>query len=163
LKEVIKVEKIQPVRGYVSYLPYITDSLWEEFNETDLMTWDKQTNRPHWTQTAVDFSCALPITKKGDVSGEVNTKEENHQYWHPLNEMVSDYIDGYEFRGDGDYSPNKEERLLIEDCVCGLLEELPLGPQYKVVEFEYDSPGTCGEVSAIWVNGEKFDVKRRYP
>jgi|TARA_R110000851_G_scaffold41409_3_gene103973 hypothetical protein len=36
-------------------LPYITDELWEEFNETDLMTWDKTTGRPHWTQLAVDF------------------------------------------------------------------------------------------------------------
>jgi hypothetical protein len=40
-------------------LPYITDEMFEEFGDTCLMTWRKETNRPHWTQTAVDFMAAL--------------------------------------------------------------------------------------------------------
>ena len=40
-------------------LPYITDELWEMFNDTCLMTWDKETSRPNWTQLAVDFVCEL--------------------------------------------------------------------------------------------------------
>ncbi len=59
-------------------------------------------------------------------------KNENQIYWEKINETVSDYIDGYDFRGDGgDYTLSEKERILIEDCVAGLLGELPLGPQKK--------------------------------
>lgn len=57
----------------------------------------------------------------------------------------------------------EDERIIIQDCVSSLLEKLPLGPQYKSVQFEaacsgmkYSNPGACGEVAAVWVNGERF-------
>lgn len=46
------------------------------------------------------------------------------QFFVALHSFVDDYIDGYELRGDGDYTPNKMERFLIGDCVAGLLSEL---------------------------------------
>ena len=45
-------------------------------------------------------------------------------FWQTLNPFVDDYIDGYEFRGDWDYTPSEQERLLIADCVADLLDEL---------------------------------------
>lgn len=44
--------------GMVS-LPEITDELWEELKETDLMTWPRDKRCPHWTQTAVNFVAVL--------------------------------------------------------------------------------------------------------
>ena len=45
-------------------LPKITDELWEMFGETQLMTWDKANNRPHWTQDAVDIAAHLEIRER---------------------------------------------------------------------------------------------------
>ena len=45
-------------------------------------------------------------------------------FWQKLQSFVDDYVSGYEFRGDGDYTPNEKEQFLIEDCVAGLLHEL---------------------------------------
>ena len=47
------------------FLPYITDELYEEFCDTCLISWDKETDRPDWTQTAVDFVAQLPILVEG--------------------------------------------------------------------------------------------------
>lgn len=58
---------------YTTVLPEITDELWEEFNDTCLMTWNKTVNRPDWTQIAVDFACVIPVVssdslnKRGDI------------------------------------------------------------------------------------------------
>lgn len=41
-----------------------------------------------------------------------------------VSKSIDDYIDSYEFRGDGgDYTPNETEVLLITDAVIGLLED----------------------------------------
>ena len=40
-------------------LPVIDDDMWEMFNDTCLMTWDREANRPDWTQTAVDIVAYL--------------------------------------------------------------------------------------------------------
>lgn len=64
------------------------------------------------------------------------------EFWQKLNPFVGDYIDGYEFRGDWDYTPSEQERFLIDDCVAGLLDELsaegflcPLQPSSVVPEW----------------------------
>ena len=46
-------------KSKVLSLPYITDEMFDDFGETCLMTWDRVTGRPHWTQDAVDFACLL--------------------------------------------------------------------------------------------------------
>jgi len=40
------------------------------------------------------------------------------------------YVEGYEWRGDGDYTPNEQERTLIEDAIHGYVGEVEqvLGP-----------------------------------
>lgn len=39
-------------------------------------------------------------------------------------DFISDYVDGYELRGDnGDYIPTAQERYLIEDAIRGIIEE----------------------------------------
>ncbi len=43
----------------INTLPYITDEMHDALGDTCLMTWDRATNRPHWTQIAVDFCCIL--------------------------------------------------------------------------------------------------------
>jgi hypothetical protein len=49
-----------------------------------------------------------------------------------LSNIVDDYIDEYEFRGDaGDYSPNEQEVLLITDAIYGLLEDEALADHYR--------------------------------
>jgi hypothetical protein len=45
-------------------------------------------------------------------------------FWQELQSFVDDYVSGYEFQGDGDYTPNEKEQFLIEDYVAGLLYEL---------------------------------------
>ena len=40
-------------------LPVITDDLFDLFNDTDLICWNKTDNRAEWTQTAVDFAVEL--------------------------------------------------------------------------------------------------------
>lgn len=45
-------------------LPKITDELWEMFGETQLMTWDRENNRPHWTQDAVDITAYLETRER---------------------------------------------------------------------------------------------------
>ena len=47
-----------------TYLPIITPDLWDQFNDSCLMTWK---DGPHWTQTAVDFCAAIP-TKQQTVN-----------------------------------------------------------------------------------------------
>ena len=37
---------------------------------------------------------------------------------------VHAYVADYEFRGDGDYTPNETEKLLIEDAVAGAIGDL---------------------------------------
>lgn len=32
-----------------------------------------------------------------------------------------EYVDGYEFRGDGDYTPTDHEKALIEDAILGAI------------------------------------------
>jgi len=32
---------------------------------------------------------------------------------------VREYVEEYEFRGDGDYMPNDQEKTLIEDAILG--------------------------------------------
>lgn len=48
----IKAEGIREIG-----LPKIDDDMWEMFSDTSLMTWDRESNKPHWTQDAVDFVC----------------------------------------------------------------------------------------------------------
>lgn len=39
--------------------------------------------------------------------------------------MIADYVDSYCFRGDdGDYTPNENEQLLIEDALHGFFAML---------------------------------------
>lgn len=54
-------------------LPFITDELWEHFNETSLMTWDTERNRPHWAQDAVDFAACLEV--HSGKQNQSNSKE----------------------------------------------------------------------------------------
>lgn len=68
------------------------------------------------------------------------------EFWQKLQTFVDNYVSGYEFRGEGDYTPNEAERFLIEDCVAGLLHELgaegylnkPAHPQPAVPEGAYE-------------------------
>jgi hypothetical protein len=47
------------------------------------------------------------------------------KFWSEVDEFVTDYIEGYEFRGDdGDYMPSETEKFWITDCVSGLLQEM---------------------------------------
>ena len=54
-------------------LPIITDEIWLEYNETDLVTWDRESNKPHWTQIAVDFACTLKSSKQNDMGDKYPT------------------------------------------------------------------------------------------
>lgn len=38
--------------------------------------------------------------------------------------LVHEYVENYEFRGDGDYTPNEGECVLIEDAIHGFIAEL---------------------------------------
>jgi len=58
-------------------LPFITPEMWEEFNDTCLITWDQKTGRPDWTQTAVDF-CAVV---------EVRDYARREPFQNPINEV----------------------------------------------------------------------------
>ena len=41
-----------------------------------------------------------------------------------VQEYITEYLDGYEVRGDeGDYTPNEREAFLIDDAIQGLLAE----------------------------------------
>ena len=53
--------EIAELKARTTYLPYITDEMYEEFKDTCLMEWDTEINRPNWTQTAVDFCAVIPI------------------------------------------------------------------------------------------------------
>ena len=67
-----------------SSLPYITEELFDQFIETGLMAWDKETNRPGWTQEAVDFACCLPSKcKKLSLPGETVTLSSGEPCSHP--------------------------------------------------------------------------------
>lgn len=47
--------------------------------------------------------------------------------WPAINKVVEEYVDEYEWRGDGgDYTPTDFEQALISDAIYGLLELLPL-------------------------------------
>jgi len=48
-------------------LPKITDEMWEALNGTSIMTWDKENDRPDWTQDAVDFACFLKIRERAKI------------------------------------------------------------------------------------------------
>lgn len=52
-----QMDKAEPTRKCHLALPKITDEIWEDYNETSLMTW--KDGGPHWTQLAVDFACLL--------------------------------------------------------------------------------------------------------
>ena len=54
-------------------LPLITNELWDDFHETSLMTWDRDNNKPEWTQDAVDFACVL--------SAKLARVEETLEWW----------------------------------------------------------------------------------
>ncbi len=43
--------------------------------------------------------------------------------WDKLNRHVAEYVAEYEFRGDGDYTPNEVEKSLIYDSISGLIED----------------------------------------
>jgi len=65
------------------------------------------------------------------------------EFWKKLQSFVDDYIDGYEYCGEGDYAPNENEKFLIVDCVAGLLHELDSEGYFraqpaKVPEFKFD-------------------------
>lgn len=69
------------------------------------------------------------------------TPEQRTQWWAELRTIIDEYVDGYEFRGDdGDYSPNERERILIEDCVAGLIDELPLLKPWESVPSHHEQP-----------------------
>lgn len=50
-------------------------------------------------------------------------KETSQTAWDELGLFVDDFVNDYEFRGDGDYSPNENEKLLIKDCISGMLAD----------------------------------------
>jgi hypothetical protein len=78
---------------------------------------------------------------RGAEAVSVDLKE----YWQKLQALVDDYVSGYEFRGEGDYTPNEKEQSLIEDCIDGLLHELsaegylnkPAQPQAAMPKLEW--------------------------
>jgi hypothetical protein len=56
--------------------------------------------------------------------------EPQAQAWEKLEAAIDHYIEGYELRdcedGDGnsgDYTPTENERMLITDCIMGLLAD----------------------------------------
>jgi len=48
------------------YLPIITDEMFEMFNETCLMEWSKELNKPSWTQISVEFLAVLLTKEHGE-------------------------------------------------------------------------------------------------
>jgi hypothetical protein len=80
-----------------------------------------------------------PVRAQGAEPVANNRKE----FWKKLQSFVGDYIDGYEYCGEGDYAPNENEKFLIVDCVAGLLHELDSEGYFraqpaKVPEFKFD-------------------------
>lgn len=59
------------MKTVLRFLPKITDELWNQFCETDLMTWDRDRNIPSWTQTAVDFA-AIPLPNEEILDSPAN-------------------------------------------------------------------------------------------
>ena len=52
---------------------------------------------------------------------------------------IHDYVNNYEFRGDGaDHTPTEDERAMLEDVIAGYLASLPQEP-------------------AAWANGDELD------
>lgn len=80
-----------------------------------------------WTTIKAIWKKALEVVAAPAVQqAEPATQEQRSEWWHNLRSIVDGYVDGYEFRGDsGDYTPNEKERVLIEDCIAGLIDELP--------------------------------------
>lgn len=63
----------------------------------------------------------LATLRAGQAAKESSSKELEAA---KLHEIVSEYVDNYEFRGDaGDYYPSEQEKMLITDAIFGLLEE----------------------------------------
>lgn len=58
MEDIRCLEEQLQARPNTNALPVVTDEIWEELNETCLLTW--KDGKPHWTQTAVDFICCLP-------------------------------------------------------------------------------------------------------
>lgn len=56
IREAIEVLKAKE-SGQLVRLPKISQELWNDYNETCLMT--MKDGAPHWTQLAVDFACVL--------------------------------------------------------------------------------------------------------
>ncbi len=60
---------------------------------------------------------------------KINESQNDNSGTHSVQRQVScdfitDYLDGYELRGDeGDYTPTENERLLIEDALRGFIDE----------------------------------------
>jgi len=65
----------------------------------------------------VDKARATPVDEPQDLQGQPATG------WAAVGRLVSEYVEGYEMRGDGDYTPTESERLLIEDAIHGLLAD----------------------------------------
>lgn len=51
-------------------------------------------------------------------------------------DSVNEYVDGYEFRGEQDYTPNDHEKTIIEDAICGYLAMLPASVDQLAAEIE---------------------------
>ena len=43
--------------------------------------------------------------------------------WSDLSAYVGEYVEEYEFRGDTDYAPNEQERMVMQDAIEGLMAD----------------------------------------
>ena len=60
--------KLEKLNAWIM-LPFITSDILEEFKDTDLI--DMESNKPAWTQTAVEFACLLsPKRELSELIGE---------------------------------------------------------------------------------------------
>jgi hypothetical protein len=53
-----------------------------------------------------------------------NAKRDLAEGWEVLNRLIKEYLDGYEFRGEGgDHVPTEDERELLNDVIAGLIAD----------------------------------------
>jgi hypothetical protein len=74
--------------------------------------------------TWLDDCVAGPVERE-DNAQDGGGLEVQKEFWDKAWDFSNEFIDGYEFIGDkGYYTPGSKERLLIKDCVSGLLSEM---------------------------------------
>ena len=67
--------------AYEIVLPEITDEVWDTFSGTDLITWDYENNRPHWTQVAVDIVSYLEVRERAHIEQPTAPESDEPGTW----------------------------------------------------------------------------------